>query len=310
MKKFSKLFLSLLLAGSVTLNSLSVFAEEEASEDEATEQVEEENQVETQYTPVENPEEIIKELHEANQEPTSKQMRGIYSFDFEKDGEKANFTNAEYSLTYKLDPSFSAEIDFNYVSPGAEAPERLFAYIHNGQFLQYTNEEWHKDDFSGMEEIVVSLLTSKDEDDFYANHFDLFETETSYILKLKEDLDSKAFYEAVNKKFDFDSLKETLKSTLPQEASDYHKVIDGLFTPEKFEEIIANGLRVDLLFEKESKRLVNNFISAAIPFADLYEAIGKAEGAPEILNILFEQNNGKFGEDFDFSFLDEVAPAE
>lgn len=305
-----------LLATSVLSTNLFVFAQEtteEATTAEA-EQVQEGSteQVipELEFKPVENGEEAMKKIYEANNKPTSKKMHGTYIFDFISGEEVNNFTNGEFLLTYNIEPRLSAEVDFNYVAPGAEAPERLFAYVHNGKFLQHKDDKWHMDDFTSLEEVFKALLTKPADQEYFKKFFDLYEAGDFYKLKLKKDIDAQAFYDALNTKFNFEALKEMLKKNTSNGGQDYSKVLDALFSKEKLEETIKNDLEVEMVFEKETGYMTSNFIIANVPFKDLYKDMEGAENAPDSLKILFENASSNFGEEFDFSFLDEVAPAQ
>lgn len=191
-------------------------------------------------------------------------------------------------------------------------------------------EQWHSEDISEeLKEVSKSideLKTQVDPETVKAlnekltPYMNISETDSEYIVSLKDDIDSESFWADVNEVIDIESIKEQAIKDAEAQAKE-----QGVqFTDAQRDQVVYfvdKGLAfaLDMIsnneshYDKESKKLTKSIVNIAITEEDLAKIVGmdkEALGMTLKANIDMEFNFTNHGETFDIQAPEGATSSE
>ena len=303
---------------------------------------------------------LLQELADANKDYVSQAFEYDSSLYMEVDGQKYVDIASKGNGKYNVENPFSGEVTFDVngevsqntpqapiVEEGSESTEEATTVATSEVQLEplsfattvivldniaYTldGDTWKSKDVTedlkemskSFDEMKASIKPEqvKALQEKLAPYMDVTETDSEYVVKLKQDIDSKQFWTDLNEVLDI----EKMKASAIEEAEKQAQSQGVEFTDaqrQQTEYFIDKGLEffLDMIsyseshYDKESKKLTQSIIDIDLTEEDIANIVGmdkEALGVTANVKIAIKINFSNHGETFDIKAPEDAQPAE
>lgn len=326
MKKLLKAMLTLSLTSMVLAAHTVSYAQDSSEEIDTVEEVASEEDaeiVDTEMSEIQTseiPEDLLSLINEANRNAESRQINGFLDFSFGEADFFASLSQIDYSISHTSTDPISAELVLGAFNPENEPTFSYFAYLHQGYILEAQEDnQWIIDDASSIEPLIVELLLENgtEGEDLKAKYLNYYESDTGYHFILKENIDASELWADLSIQYNLDVVRENIIMLLQAQSEvagievnqELIDVINSMLSEEKLAEILSENSKFEMIYNKETYKLEDTVMILNINIRDIYEILGTDPNeAPSFMRIVSEMSFSQHGEEFDFSFLDEVIP--